>query len=489
MKKKIWTISFIGISLCLVLGIIGYSYINRSGITKEDKARLETEEYSAVFASMYDISSFAEEDFATYRGLNTICLQGELRGFADFEKLSELVFVENHALQVVYLGLDPIELWKNARSKEEKWLANMQENIGTIMEQNPGIQFEITLSFPNQEYWLKLSEKELDEYLSVYQKTVDYLKAYDNIVMFFYGAQDWLICNSDNYINEFCLNEEMAHFFLLSTVCDKSFVVNSESMQRELAVLRKFILGEQKTPTVYPDLSDWEIVFFGDSIIALEDSSSAVPEVVESFAEATVYDCAKGGIAATNTGEDEYYFPAITEAFLTGQIGTYEADENMVKGINAFHNSSSADKKLCFVINFGLNDYFEGYVPDDQQNPWDISTYGGALRSGIQNIKDAYPRAMIIVTTPIYVSFYDYGMLPTGEAGAILYDYVEVAKQVAEEMDVICMDNYANLGINRENCEEYLLRDGVHLNGRGRLQYAKALIEIIEKNYYTALSE
>ena len=31
--------------------------------------------------------------------------------------------------------------------------------------------------------------------------------------------------------------------------------------------------------------------------------------------------------------------------------------------------------------------------------------------------------------------------------------------------------------------------DGVHLNGRGRLQYAKALIEIIEKNYYTALSE
>lgn len=489
MKKKIWLISIICILLCLGVGVVGYFYINRSGITKEDKERLETEEYQAVFASMYDISSFAEADFETYRGLRTVCLQGRLRGFADFTRLKELVFTETKTPQVVYLGIDPVMLWKKAGYQEEKWLAALQESIGTMITENNGIPFEITLPFPKQDYWLELSEAELTESLIVYQKTVDYLSTFDNVVLFFFGAQDWLICNPENYRNEFCLNEKLAHFFLLSTVCDKKFVVNSESMQGELSILANYVLEEQATPTIYPDLSDWEMVFFGDSIIALEDSSSAVPEVLAGFSKATVYDCAKGGISASYTGKDEYYFPAITEAFLTGQTTNYEAEENMVRGIKNFHESASADKRLCFVINFGLNDYFSGYAPDSQENLWDISTYGGALRTGIQNLKDVYPDALIIVATPNPISFYNYGMLPVGDAGYVLNDYIVVARQVAEDMEVICLDNYVRLGITQENCSEYLLQDGVHLNGRGRLCYAKALIELIEENLYFALPE
>lgn len=489
MKKKICIISFIGVLLCLGIGVVGYFYINRSGITEADRMRLTTEEYQAVFASMYDISSFAETDFETYRGLKTVCLQGSLCGFKDLGKLKELVFAEGRAPQVVYLGIDPALLWKKATYKEEKWLTGLQENLFPMIEENNGVKFEITLAFPKLDYWAELSEAEIEERITVYQKTVELLSGYDNVVMFFYGAQDWLICNESNYINDFCLNEEMAHFFLLSTVCDKKFVVNPESIQKELTYLKSYVLQEQKQPATYPDFSNWEMVFFGDSIIALEDSSSAVPEVVAYFSKATIFDCAKGGIAASYTGEDEYYFPAITESFITGQTTNYETGENLVKGINAFHNSSSADKNLCFVINFGLNDYFQGYEPDSMENPWDMSTYGGALRTGIENLQEVYPDAMIIVVTPNPISFYDYGTSPTGEGGYVLEEYACVARRVAEEMGVLCMDNYAQLGITPENSAEYLLADGVHLSGKGRLCYAKALLSFMEENMLVAVQK
>lgn len=488
MKKKICIISIIGVLLCLGLGIAGYFYLNRSGITEADRMRLSTEEYQAVFASMYDISSFKETDFETYRGLKAVCLQGSLRGFGDFGQLKELVFTEGRTPQVVYLGIDPALLWEKAACKEEKWIAGMQENVFPMIEENSGVEFEITLAFPKLDYWTALSEAEIEECITVYQKTVELLSGYDNVIVFFYGAQYWLICNERNYVNDFCLNAEMAHFFLLSTVCDKKFVVNSESMQGELSYLKDYVLQEQKQPATYPDFSNWEIVFFGDSIIALEDSSSAVPEVVEGFSKATVFDCAKGGIAASYSGEDEYYFPAITESFITGQTASYEAEENVVKGINAFHKTSSADNNLCFVINFGLNDYFQGYEPDNRENSWDISTYGGSLRTGIANLQEVYPDAMIIVATPNLISFYDFGTLRTGEGGYVLEEYVDVAKQVAEEMGVLCMDNYVQLGVTQENSEIYLM-DGVHLNGRGRLCYAKALISFMEANILVALQE
>lgn len=489
MKKKICIISFIGILLCLGLGVAGHFYMNRSGITEAERTRLTTEEYQAVFASMYDISSFTEEDFESYRGLKTICVQGELRAFADFKTLEELVFTDNKMPQVVYLGIDPAECWEKAGGKEEKWLANMQDNLGNMIAQNSAVSFEIMLPFPTQEYWLELTEEEMTEYLKAYQKTVDYLTGYDNVILFFYGAQDWLICNQGNYISEFCLNKDMAHFFLLVAFCDHNYAVNSDSMKVELENLQNYILEERKAPKTYPDLSQWEIVFFGDSIIALEDSSSAVPEVVAGFSNISVYDCAKGGATAAFTEGDEDYFTAVVESFLTGQTEKYDAEENMVKGIEEFYNKSTEEKNLCFVINFGLNDYFEGVMPDNEENPWDISTYGGSLRTGISMLKDVYPHAMVIVTTPNFIAYYDYGTEPTGAEGYVLSQYAEAARQVALEMDVLCMDNYTELGINPENWKEFLLADGVHLNGRGRLFYARTLISFMKDNILVALKQ
>jgi poly-D-alanine transfer protein DltD len=45
------------------------------------------------------------------------------------------------------------------------------------------------------------------------------------------------------------------------------------------------------------------------------------------------------------------------------------------------------------------------------------------------------------------------------------------------------------LGITPENSAEYLLTDGVHLSGKGRLCYAKALISFMEANILVALQE
>lgn len=478
-RKKICVVGII-CTMVFATGILIFLGRSRGGQKQIDNEWVDAEEYQAVFVSMYDISGFSQEDFNAYRGLETVCLQKEWHDYKDFVAWKEEVFSKSRTLQVVYMGIDPIVLWRTAGCREDKWTKDLQDNIGTMIEENSDISFEITLPFPQQDYWIEMSEEEFAECRAVYQKAVDILDAYSNTILYYYGAEEWLIGNLQNYKSDFGLNSEMSHFFLLSTVCDRKFVVDSETMQTELDKLHTYILEEKNNPTIYPDLTGWDIVFFGDSIIALEESSSAVPEVVAGFSGATVYDCAKGGTTATDTGKDEFHFAAVAEVFLTGQTGNYPIDENLIEGTNAFNNRPTPAEKICFVINFGLNDHYGGCKPDNPEEPWDTKSYGGALRNGIRQLKEKYPQALVIIATPSYISTSNFGMMPTGDEGYVLPDYVEVAKQVAKDMGVICLDNYVQLGITADNYEDYLL-DGCHMNGRGRMAYAKYLLETLKK--------
>ena len=475
MKKKIFGI----VLLCIVAGVIGSMIWGTSHLDKEDVEKIKTQEYSAVFFSMYDISHFAEEDFAHYRGLQTIKLQSEIGSFKELSKCVGLVLESPQSVNTVYMGIDPVQLWKKSSGKEQKWLENMTKYLGTVIEQNPDISFEILLPSPYISYWLDMEEEKVEESLTVYQRTVDFLSQYDNVWLFFAGQEEWLNGNHLNYEGDaLAVNAGIASHFVPACFCDRKYVVDTESMQDALQQLRAEIDREKSAPTQYGDLSEWSIVFLGDSIIGLETTTSSIPGMVKGLSGAKTYNCGECGILASRDAESQMNLNKMVSAIVDKQFSDLESYTNFVENASLFVQEYENTKKLCFVINFGLNDYFMGHRVDDSANPYNEETYAGALSTAIRRLQEEYPMAQIVVMTPTYIDIYEAGTEQMSEAGGVLEEYVQAAIHVANEMGAASKNNYVDLQISGENSSEYLL-DGCHLNADGRLLYAQQFIEFL----------
>ena len=117
--------------------------------------------------------------------------------------------------------------------------------------------------------------------------------------------------------------------------------------------------------------------------------------------------------------------------------------------------------RLCFAVNFGLNDYFIGLPADDDAYPYNSKSYAGALRLGVKLLKEAFPDADIFIMSPNFTSYYGYGSIPQSENGGTLRDYVAAAKEAAADMNVHFLDNYTELGINRTNSPAIFWTDAI----------------------------
>ena len=136
------------------------------------------------------------------------------------------------------------------------------------------------------------------------------------------------------------------------------------------------------------------------------------------------------------------------------------------------------DRKLCFVIYFGLNDYFGGHPVSNPEDAFDVTTYAGALRVGIDKLQTAYPDAEILLMTPNFITTFANGTEPMSEKGGTLIEYVDTAIEIANEYNVPCVNSYVDLGINEANASAFLA-DGTHLNETGRFLLAKQIMERI----------
>jgi lysophospholipase L1-like esterase len=203
-----------------------------------------------------------------------------------------------------------------------------------------------------------------------------------------------------------------------------------------------------------------QIAVFGDSIWDLVRDETGIAEKTEKYLmdSAHIYNCSIMGSTATELSDATTNFFAEIEP-----------------------------KQLDYVIfAYGLNDYFSA-VPISSENPFDTSTYQGALRYGIQSMRDANPEIEIMIIAPTYCQVYSYGKVVsdsydqdygggTGEA------YALAAKEVAEEMGVTFVDMFHELKINRRNGLRYLV-DATHLTEKGREEYAKILGDTIISLY------
>ena len=103
-------------------------------------------------------------------------------------------------------------------------------------------------------------------------------------------------------------------------------------------------------------------------------------------------------------------------------------------------------------------------------------TYMGAMRTGIEKLRDMFPMGRIVLQTPNFMKYNGFGTIPTGEAENVFEDYVDAVGILAEEYGLTVLDFYRELGIDRDNYAQ-CLADEIHLNEASRFDMAMHILE------------
>lgn len=480
-KRRLFAIAavFAFLGMALILFFLYMSYYSREKEKEADLQRIASEEYQGIFLSTYGVDSFSEGDFSTYRGLQIVKCSYEAKSLSDISEYLDAVFLTENKVTNIYLGLDSLTLWNACGKDISGWDSALEEYLLPYFSSHPQVRFEILFSAPSLEHWGNASQEELSQWTATCRSLVGTFDAYANVSAYFPGSQHWLIANPGNYADDCALTFAAAKKLMLFTFCDGAFLItpdNSDVFFDELSVL---IDAYQEAPKTYTDLSEWSVVFFGDSVMGNYEGSISVPGVTAGLSGAKVYNCATGGSTASASSAEIINFPKSVELFLAGDTSLLPEGSSFQTALASYLQEESSGQKLCFVINYGLNDYFLGCEIDNAADPYDESTYCGALRSGIRTLKDAHPEASILVAAPNFITIFSAGEEKNSEKGGVLTDYVDAAQRAANEMDAYSLNTYEALGYDASNAADYL-EDGCHLNEEGRFLFGEHIIRSIE---------
>lgn len=463
--------------LILIVCMIGFLF-NTDILRKwQDLNRLSSESYQGVFFSMYDIDAYSEEDFLIYCGIPVVKTNYQLRTWRDISKYLTEILSPPNSITDIYLGLDPVSLWESSNKDKEILTKNLERYLFPYFRARPDVEYKILLPVPSIQYWMKLDYVQLAESMEAYGELVQAMSSCSNVTTYFPGNEEWLIANPANYLENGQVNKEVSQKLFLYTFCDHYFQISIGNVAEMLERLTSLVDQECQVAHTYPDLSNLCIVFFGDSVLTYTKGSMSLPGVVGGLSGAQVYNCGLGGTPASGNPAAIYSMNGMIDHFLNQDTDGLTENDYLF-GLTDYINGHHQGKRHCFVLNFGLNDYFSGCPVENPEDDYDTETYAGALRTGIRALRENDPDALILVMAPTYTIQFSGGTERNSEVGGVLTDYVDAAVRVSEEMGVYCMNNYWDSGINDESQRLYLA-DGTHPNERGCLYLGRQIVEYI----------
>ena len=447
------TYRILAIGIVLIAAVIGLIFFFSNPSAKHaDYKRIRSESYNTVFLSMFPTDNYDEESFAYWRGQQTLKTGYNLPDLKSIQAYMKQIAKSGNEISYIYLGVNPEKV--------------SSDELLALLRNYPSVQFQLILPYPSMDYWKTLSEEEVTAALEAFRTLADTMEAEENIHVYLFD-REWLLCNPANYENTLLTTAEASLTLMLNCDTDHRYVLNAENVDAAFEQFSALLAKERNTPTVYPDWSDTKVVFFGDSVIANFTDTTSIPGVVHALTNAKVYNCGYGGNSAAYTPDCLINLPGIVDAFLNQDLSAVPTDQQVYQGLCDYFADAAETDHLCFVINYGLNDYFES-LPIDSEDPYDIATYSGALRTAVRDLQNAYPTAHILLNTPTYNIYYGQA---TAEPGAVdsFPDYVEAVKKVGAEQNVPVMDNFTGLGIDYQNISDYM-PDGVHPNEAARFR-------------------
>ena len=460
-KRKIILASLLLFGIAFFL----FLFFHMPRARREDYRQLLSQQYDTVFFSMYPVDTYRAEDFLFYRGMTVSISSYCIPDLSVLKQYMSLMARSGNIVSTVYLGIRPD--------------ITDPESIQELIASYPGSYFEIILAYPSAEYWRSLSEEEYASVLDAYIRFITAAPAIPNSHFYFMGGQEWLINNPGNYCDQWLVNESVAQSIMLcSDYLHEYFITedNFSSFSLELTELTHKI---RSVSAAYPDLSDHNLIFLGDSVIGNYTDSTSIPGIVAAFTNAKVFNCGLGGFSAAQNPKFTFTLPEIASALTEQNCSRIPEDTQLYQGLSSWLALPGLpEEKNCFILYYGLNDYFNGYPVSSETDPHDPSTYCGALRTAVSILRSRFPDAQIILCTPNYISDFEYGTMRTGEGNFVLEDYVDAVFLLSEELHTDILDAYRGFDINRGNWMQYL-PDQIHPNPAFRYMIGKEIISLI----------
>lgn len=240
---------------------------------------------------------------------------------------------------------------------------------------------------------------------------------------------------------------------------------------------------------IEPQGNELQLVFLGDSIFDTNRDGTGIPYLTAVECEADVYNLAIGGTRATIEIEESAETDKWTSRSLMGVVramqGKISTDIFAGTRTKEILDNPNIDFSQTdyFIIEYGINDFLSGVTRSDEEDPYNMKTYAGALRCAVTDLRELASDAIIILCSPTYAQFYN-GDWMIGDSNVInkgcgtLFDYKGTCNYVANEQQTLFFNAYQDLGIDGYTAEEYL-EDGIHLTEAGRRLYADALAKMI----------
>lgn len=245
--------------------------------------------------------------------------------------------------------------------------------------------------------------------------------------------------------------------------------------------------------------TEYPVVILGDSLVGLCRDETSVASLLSGKLEQPVFNGAFGGTCmavqeqetSSNYTAELLNMVSLSKAIAADDFGVQQTARS--RRVITDYFGDTIDELECIdfqqaeilVLAFGINDYHAGIPMDNERNPLDESTYGGALRSVLATLQRTNPNLRIILVTPTY-AWYLSNRLTCEEydTGAVfLEEYVEKEISVAEEFGVEVIDLYHGVYAHEdwEDWKTYTV-DGLHPNEYGREMIAEKIAEaILEK--------
>lgn len=245
----------------------------------------------------------------------------------------------------------------------------------------------------------------------------------------------------------------------------------------------------------------YRVVCLGDSILGNVRDDTSVTAVMEEQLGFEVFNGCFGGTCASLCNdanratyyEDSMNLVSIVDAIVNKDYNNqyYDLASNNYK-LPYFYDAMRDFDKVDFssaeiiFLEHGVNDYSAGRPLDDEEDPYNTFTYGGALRYSIETLQKEFPKAKIVLVTPTFCQFFDRYGEQTGDCTTLdfgygyLEDYANLQISIANQYGIYYIDDYHNIGIDESNVEEYTV-DGIHLNEEGRALLAGVLAEFTKE--------
>jgi glycerophosphoryl diester phosphodiesterase len=315
-----------------------------------------------------------------------------------------------------------------------------------VLNANPSITFYTYCTVEPISFWQNLTTQEILDLEKKYNATSEMLNGYDNVVHFEFYNLEWIISNVENYQKKDSLNE---------TVSLAVFHSFTDHLNTYEETSNFFSSGEISFENTYQDgLLGKQAIVFGDSIWDIDRTSTGVETVIEQLSGMEIENLSIGGSSA-----------AFQE----------EAPENFTQKVNALILQEEKPNPDYIFIEFGLNDYFSQVMIENEVDAYDINTFKGALRTGIERLRNNFPQAEIILIGPTTIMLLDSGTIDIAGEGN-LRDYEHALEDISKEYEISLITNYMIQELHKGNMEQYLRADQVHFNEKGMYVYAKRIL-------------